>query len=288
VLLLSGAFAWGYALLGSKWSSSRVVMYLQLGSSGGALMDGAASWDASAEDALATWNTYLQGMQFTVVRDSVRNPGDGDNINNVFFSSTIYGMSFTDAVAVTTEWTVGSERVEADTVFNTALDWNSYRGPLRDASGGGVLYDLRRVALHEFGHTLGLDHPDEQGQTVAAIMNSRVSDVDDLLPDDIRGGQALYGARTRALGAFTNPRASSVQTTAPSYLFRGTADPSRVSKVRLVNTRLGSRRYFKASGISRWRRSIALKPGINVIRLYVDTAAGRKKVAQRRVVRNSN
>ena len=49
--------------------------------------------------------------------------------------------------------------------------WNSYRGNLR-TSGATSVHDFMRVALHEFGHVLGLDHPDENGQRVTALMNS--------------------------------------------------------------------------------------------------------------------
>ncbi|MEO5719108.1 MAG: matrixin family metalloprotease, partial [Chthoniobacterales bacterium] len=59
-------------------------------------------------------------------------------------------------------------------------------------------YDLHRVALHEIGHALGLDHPDEAGQTVSAIMNSNVSELFILQPDDIAGAVALYGAPPNA------------------------------------------------------------------------------------------
>ena len=45
---------------------------------------------------------------------------------------------------------------EADVIFNSNLSWNSYPGALRNASRGGTLYDFHRVALHEFGHVLGL------------------------------------------------------------------------------------------------------------------------------------
>ena len=89
----------------------------------------------------------------------------------------------------------GSTFTEADVVFNTNWDWNSYRGSLRRASSGETLIDFRRVALHEFGHVLGLDHPDEHGQNVTAQMNSSISNLDDLADDDINGARALYGSR---------------------------------------------------------------------------------------------
>jgi hypothetical protein len=48
------------------------------------------------------------------------------------------------------------------------------------------------VALHEFGHVLGLDHPDDDGQFAQAIMKSAVGSLDDLQPDDINGGRFLW------------------------------------------------------------------------------------------------
>src|SRR5262245_59919806 len=46
--------------------------------------------------------------------------------------------------------------------------------------------------LHELGHVLGLEHPDDAGQTVVALMNSHVSDVDTLTQDDRDGAVFLY------------------------------------------------------------------------------------------------
>jgi hypothetical protein len=74
-----------------------------------------------------------------------------------------------------------------------------------------AVYDFHRIAIHEFGHTLGLNHPDEFGQSVVAIMNSRISDIDELQPDDIAGVNAIYPAVAPSAGTLENPQAGSFQ-----------------------------------------------------------------------------
>ena len=63
-------------------------------------------------------------------------------------------------------------------------------------SQGKCVCDIQRIFLHELGHALGLNHPDGAGQTVAAIMNSVVSNLYQLTADDEAGIQFLYGAPT--------------------------------------------------------------------------------------------
>ncbi|CAN5591328.1 hypothetical protein BH18VER1_BH18VER1_05970 [soil metagenome] len=192
VAVAVGAF--GYALVGQTWpQDSTVTMQLSLGANQ-TLIDGSGSFNASAEDALALWNTQLNRFQFAVVRNSAVTPRDGDRKNSVFFSSKVFGESFgASTLAVTLRTYIERKIVEDDVVFNSAKSFNSYRGPLKTASGGGTLHDFHRVVLHEFGHVLGLDHPDQANQNVVAIMNSRESDVDSLQRDDINGAQYLYG-----------------------------------------------------------------------------------------------
>jgi Matrixin len=88
---------------------------------------------------------------------------------------------------------VGSTMIEADTLFNRAQTFDSYRGPLQFAPHGPAIADIRRVFLHELGHGLGLGHPDTAGQHVVAVMNSIISDQEVLSADDIAGGQSIYG-----------------------------------------------------------------------------------------------
>ena len=53
---------------------------------------------------------------------------------------------------------------------------DAYPGPVRHTAQGGTLYDFYRIALHEFGHAAGLDHPDEAGQAVVASPGERASE----------------------------------------------------------------------------------------------------------------
>jgi len=189
------------------WTTPTVVMHLQLGPSGGTLDDGAESWGQSAEWALAQWNEVMGSMELRVVRDSSAVVGNGNRTNNVFWSSSIFGTPFgLDTLAVTRQWTFDSIRTEADVIFNTAFDWNSYRGALRPD-----VEDFHRVAMHEFGHVLGLDHPDELDQVVVAIMNSKASDIDGLQADDIAGAQILYGGPS--VTTTTIPPTTTIQST---------------------------------------------------------------------------
>jgi hypothetical protein len=189
VAALAGLFAVparAYTLEGQFWTADRmVVMQLSLGGPQ-ALSDGFGSFNESARDALNMWNVNLTHLRFGFVMNSPVPPVGGDDEMSVLFSSTVFGDAFgSGTLAVTLLNFRGTVMEETDTLFNSAYTWDSYRGPLRSAE------DFHRVAIHEFGHTLGLDHPDQAGQHVTAIMNSSVSNIDALQSDDIMGAHAL-------------------------------------------------------------------------------------------------
>lgn len=168
-----------------------VVMHLRLGTPPFSLQDGFPSWNATAADALAVWNGYLDFINISSVPGPAIVGLPNDGVNSVFFSNTVYGDSFgPNTLAITIVWPVAGKpglTGEADVIVNTAIRYDSYRGPLQAYSG-----DLHRIFLHEFGHVLGLDHVlTGKGK---AIMVPIISDLDHLGADDIAGVRELYGA----------------------------------------------------------------------------------------------
>jgi matrixin len=177
-----------FVLENISWTRDRtVLMQFSLGPPR-ALLDGSATFDQVALSALNVWNQYLVHLRFAGLAHSPVPPMDDDDEMSVLFSSTVFGESFGGGtLAITLLNSRNGVMEETDTLFNTLYNWNSYRGPLRNG-----IQDFRRVAIHEFGHTLGLDHPDQHGQHVNAIMNSRASNLDTVQTDDINGVRSLY------------------------------------------------------------------------------------------------
>lgn len=169
-----------------KWPAGTVAIQIKLGSAT-SLSDG-LNYSTSAQGAAQLWNNQMGNLQITSQIAPAGSATDHDRVNELVFDSTVFGKAFdTNVIAVTTTWVSGNTRTEGDIIFNSARTWDSYDGNLRSS------LDLQRVALHELGHMLGLDHPDDASQNVSAVMNSRISNLDTLTSDDITGVQNLYG-----------------------------------------------------------------------------------------------
>ena len=157
-------------------------------------------------DAMAQWNQVGigpgQDHAFFIEQAASTAGSCGRNQQNeVTWSANNCGLAFgSSTLAVTTTWSSSGKVVEVDVLFNNTKTWSAYSGPLKFNTNGTAINDLTRVALHELGHAAGLDHPDEAGQSVGAIMNSRISSIYTLQADDIAGAHALAWQGAASVG----------------------------------------------------------------------------------------
>ena len=199
--------AFAYTLEGSSWPGSSVNVRIQLGPSNLTLKDGSVSWNAVAANAFGLWNEQMARLKVSWTFAAPGTPAAAaDGITEVQFASTIYGDAFDlNTLAITLVSSSGSQMQECDVIFNTRNHFDSYRGDLIPGA-----MDLHRVALHEFGHVLGLDHPTQPH--VDAVMSAYVGDIDSIQADDLAGIQTLYGKPLRAPGPTSNGRLVNIST----------------------------------------------------------------------------
>ena len=235
--LVSISPADGYVLEGPRWPAGTVlVLQLGLGNANRTLQDGNTSWDTAVEPVANMWNQSFQRVRLANVFNPQAPVSHSDRINSVVFTNSIFGQSFgSGTLAVTYYSSSGSNMVEADTLFNRAAVFDSYRGPLQFIPHGVAIADIRRVFLHEIGHSLGLGHPDQGGQRVTAVMNSIVGNQEELSADDIAGGQYLYGAPV----APPTPSPTPIPTPTPTPIATPTPTPGgSASHLANISTRM--------------------------------------------------
>ena len=153
-------------------------------------------WNTAFEQAMGRWNASTI-FDFRIRHDTYENPCDGgDAESGVGFAADLCGEEdFGDnTLAVHQGWYRGEYRTESNIIFNDEYSWNVYDGPYQTGSRTGIV-EFRRVAVHELGHALGLNHEDD----VPAIMVTSISRGDTIVApqaDDIAGVDALYGTGT--------------------------------------------------------------------------------------------
>jgi hypothetical protein len=197
------------------WPDSQTLLNLQLGCpTNGPLPFWGPCWDDAAKDAALRWQPSSTRFRFLIQSPPTpASPCSTDGLQSLAFSSTLCGgLSFGGAIAVTIFLlnSATGELIESDSLFDANRSWTTYAGPLRTDTSGNVIYDFHRVAIHELGHMVGLAHPDDFGQSVQAIMNRRVSNVDTTQADDLAGVSAIYPSSSSApRGTLENPKPGS-------------------------------------------------------------------------------
>ena len=192
LVLLSGQSA-GYVLLDSQWAAPEATFFVQIyHAQDGYDAPSGVPWNDAFETAMVLWHQDTV-FRFSVFRNShadpCRNGFTGDGRNGVDFRTDVCGVGIGSTTLALTINTTSTEdwgtTVESDIIFNESTAWDVYSGPQR-----GNVYDFLRVAVHELGHTIGLDHETR----LPAIMHPIVSNIEAPLQDDINGVAAIYGS----------------------------------------------------------------------------------------------
>lgn len=188
-----------YATLGDLWSAARNTRITYSFATDGAWMGSGPSelsqamasegftdlqWKNEIRAAAAAWEA-VSGINMVEVLDngaplgtSGNQQGDGRFGDIRIFGGSVPGGPL--AYAYRPPASNGGTRA-GDIVLNTYYDWSI------DSD-----YDLQTVAIHEFGHALGLDHAGVPQGVMWGVYNGVKQT---LAADDVAGIRAVYGAR---------------------------------------------------------------------------------------------
>lgn len=158
------------------------------------LPSGAASLASLQTEFVRSMNEWNDESAFKFIIDTSTPSVDpcGASGNGVQFALTNCGSAFGSSVlAVQTEFFSGTQRTRTIINFDSTRVWDIFSGSV----SGKV--DFRRVALHELGHSVGLNHEDDGTPT---IMTTVAGSLRALQADDIAGAAFLYDTDSDGTG----------------------------------------------------------------------------------------
>lgn len=222
IILVAGSL--GYVLTGQQWPVGSVVSYFinantpQVTNETDAVKNAAHSWSQIFPSGL-----MLSYSGSTSVTDSSL----PDDLNTVCWKDE--GASGYLAHSYSWYWLSNNIIFETDLVFNDYYPWST----------SGSDYDIETVALHEFGHSVGLDHNN------TGIMRPSYSGIQRDIDSDARNGfLAMY---------WFEEEGPSIELDRSSLSFTGTEGlsnpPAQVFRVKnsgkkTLNYQVGTNRYW--------------------------------------------
>jgi hypothetical protein len=107
------------------------------------------------QDGIAAWNSEGASLGFATTGTAARPAQDG--------ASTIGWVRLAPKNVLAATWTwvnASNQVVEADVFFNSGQPWATFNGCPTARTGR---FDVGNIAVHEFGHVLGLEHYSDSG-----------------------------------------------------------------------------------------------------------------------------
>ena len=214
VLALIAGLSLGFVLLSPphKWQSSQLPRNWRIGMATGENSLASAYVQATAQNAVAAWDTAITSdsswsgpAPFTTsVPAGLGNVGFvNDGLNTISWEDPQHVLSAGVLAATTTGYfttsptevvngTAFGRFTDSDLVGNDGVDFTSYQDA-EDHGANGNQYDLDSILVHEFGHSLGLDHTTVQTQiTMYPSIGANDFSKARLDDDDVNGGRFIY------------------------------------------------------------------------------------------------
>ncbi|MDZ4132050.1 MAG: matrixin family metalloprotease, partial [Dethiobacteria bacterium] len=162
-----------FVTLPFRWPSSSIPVSYWVNAS--------SDRNAHVQAAANSWSSAGANFSFNYRGTHSRSGGASmNNKNEVMWND----LNTNTVLAVATIWTSNNTILEADMTFNTRFSWST---------DGWYGYDVQTVALHEFGHWVGLDHT----PLYESIMYYRIKGTQrNLHSSDIAGIRHIYSATT--------------------------------------------------------------------------------------------
>jgi matrixin len=168
-----------YVANGPTWSQPQMPYYIN-----SANLDLPGSFAQTAVRSGAdAWQQQSAAFRFVYTGLSSQTTTTHDGINLVLFRNASSGQ----AIATTYWWSSGSRILDADIVF-----WDGAFRFFVGSSGCASGFYIEDIAIHEFGHALGLGHSTSTNATMYASTSSCNVRNRTLDADDITGVRALY------------------------------------------------------------------------------------------------
>jgi Matrixin len=256
-----------YVLSGSAWPSPQLITISFMPD--GTTVDGqvsnlfakfntkfgsAATWENQFLKAAQQW-AQNTNINFAVVPDSGAGDGSGSyqqgdptfgdiRIGGFNFNSNTIAMAFLPPPA-------NNYSVAGDIQFNTGLTFNI-----------GSTFDIYTVAMHEFGHALGMYH---SALNTAVMFPTYGSVKSGLSADDISGIQAVYGG-ARVADAYNNANHSSATAAVITSSINTTTDAGVINSLDLDTASTAEWFQFVApSGSSSTLNVMAQSSGLSLL-----------------------